>query len=541
MTSSNSLPVAVMVLITAVACAPREKQTSRLITDIPVCGTVQFSDGCSEELDPVIAYGIALVHHMTYEEADKIFTSVAQEDETCFWGPWGKALSYIHPLWNDPPSEERLAAGWDLSQKALKLASTEKEFAYGRAVAAYYENGAQKSDKERLKSFNEGWSQAFGANPQDLEAKAFYALSLIAVSDPTDKTFANQLKAGKMAEEVLTEIADHPGAFHYIIHAYDYPGLSDKAIQAANNYGKIAPEIPHALHMPSHIYTRQGMWKESIEWNTRSAAAGLKAPSGGAVSAHYFHAMDYMMYSHLQRGEITKAQEVLKKIQTLTGPFQAHPATAYALAASEGRFYLERMDWKSASKVTLPTNNQFAWEKFPDSQALAAFAMGLGAARNGSVEQANVALNRLDSLKPSIKHPYFAGQVEVQKNIIKARMAFDKGNRKEAIALMQQACDLEWKTEKHPITPGELLPSRELFGEMLIEAKLPKEALEQYEMSLQRSPNRLNSLYGAARAAALSGDHEKAKQYYAKVVALTSESTDIVDVREKAKAKLTSL
>ena len=540
MTHTNSFSVAVMALIT-VACAPGEKNTSRIIADIPVCGTVQFSDGCSEELDPMISYGLALVHHMTYEEADQVFTKVSEADESCFWGPWGKALSYIHPLWNDPPSEERLKAGSDLSQRALKLAKNEKEMAYGRALAAYYENGSEKSEKERLKSFHDAWVQAFKANPDDLEAKAFYALSLISIADPTDKTFANQVKAGALAEEVLLEIADHPGAFHYIIHAYDYPGLSDKAIRVANSYGKIAPEIPHALHMPSHIFTRLGMWKESIAWNTRSAAAALKNPIGGAVSMHYFHAMDYMMYSHLQRGEVTKARAVLEEMKKLSGPFHAHNATAYALAAGEGRFHLERMDWKAASMMALPRNGGFAWEKFPDSQALNAFATGLGAARSGSLEVARKAVMKLDSLKPSIKHPYFVGQLEVQKNIIKAWVALDQGKRKEAIALMRQACDLEWATEKHPITPGELLPSRELFGEMLIEAKLPKEALEQYEMSLKRSPNRLNSLYGAARAAELSGDPEKAKQYYGKVVELTSESTDIVDSREKARAQLTSL
>ena len=541
MASKNLFPVAVMALITVVGCTPGEKNTSPLIADIPVCGTVQFSDGCSEELDPMIGYGIALVHHMTYEEADQVFAKVSEADETCFWGPWGRALSYIHPLWNDPPGEERFKAGWDLSQKALKLAKTDKEMAYGRAVASYYENTSEKSEKERLKSFHDGWDQAFQFNPEDLEAKAFYALSLIAVSDPTDKTFANQLKAGALAEEVMLEIEDHPGAFHYIIHAYDYPGLSDKAIDVANTYGKIAPEIPHALHMPSHIFTRLGMWKESIEWNTRSAAAALKNPVRGAVSMHYFHAMDYMMYSHLQRGEITKARAVLEKMEKLSGPFHAAGATAYALAAGEGRFHLERMDWRAASMMALPKNGEFNWQNFPESRALNAFATGLGAARSGSMELAGMALTKLDSLKPSIKHPYFSGQVEVQKNIIKAWMAFGKSKQKEAIALMRQACDLEWATEKHPITPGELLPSRELFGEMLIEANLSKEALEQYEMSLQRSPNRLNSLYGAARAAELSGDQEKAKHYYAKVVELTAESSDIVDRREKAKAQLTSL
>ncbi|MEX1238111.1 MAG: tetratricopeptide repeat protein [Cyclobacteriaceae bacterium] len=537
----NSFPTVVTLLVTALACAPSEKNASVLTDDIPICGTVQFSDGCSDELDPMIAYGLALIHHMTYEEADKVFTKVSEADETCFWGPWGKALSVIHPLWNDPPSEERFKAGADLSQAAMKLATTEKEMAYGRTLAAYYEGGLQTPERERLKNFHGAWELAFNANQDDLEAKAFYALSMIAVADPTDKTFASQLKAGALAEEVLLEIQDHPGAFHYIIHAYDYPGLSSKAIQVANTYGTIAPEIPHALHMPSHIFTRLGMWKESIEWNTRSAAAAMKNPVGGAISMHYFHAMDYMMYSHLQRGEVTKARAVLEEMKGRSGPFHAHNATAYALAAGEGRFHLERMDWKSASMMSLPASGEFPWEKFPDSRALNAFAIGLGAARSGPVERAEMAMKSLDSLKPSIKHPYFLGQVDVQKNIIKAWLALGKGKKKDAVELMRQACDLEWATEKHPITPGELLPSRELFGDMLVETNSPKEALEQYEMSLRRSPNRLNSLYGAARAAELSGDHEKAKEYYTKVVELTSDSGDILERRQSAMEKLSSL
>lgn len=534
MKTRNSNRFVLMILFIAItACSP--KKETKLIADIPICGTVQFSDGCSKELDEIISYGLALVHHMTYPEAEAVFDKVIETDAQCFWGPWGKALTYIHPVWPDEPSEEQMNTGFEMAQKALTLARSEKEIAYGNAVLAYYSLTAEKTKKERLVNFQEKWQLAYASSPNDMEAKSFYALSLIGTADPTDKTFANQLKAGALAEEVLQVIGDHPGGFHYVIHAYDYPGLSDKALQAANQYGKIAPEIPHALHMPSHIYTRLGMWKESIDWNTRSAAAAFDTlKTGSAVSMHYFHALDYLIYAYLQRGEDDKAIQLLEDMRKLVASFQISPVTAYALSAAESRLALERQDWKQAASLTLLKATDFPWNKFPEYEALTHFAVGLGAARTGLTDVADNALKRLTELQQLCKNKYWIGQMEIQKITVRAWIANSQGKKKEALDLMTLASDQEWATQKHPITPGDLLPARELLGDLLLELNQYNEALAQYELSLQRSPQRLNSVYGAALSAQLSNNAVKAKMYYEQLQSLTSSAETTFDKKQKA-------
>jgi len=523
--------VMAILLITSVACSPQKE--SAPITEIPVCGTVQFSDGCSKELDKTIAYGIALVHHMTYAEAEKEFDNVIKSDSGCFWGPWGKALTYIHPVWADVPTEEQMRVGLSMAQRALTLAKNEKELAYGNTVLSYYSLPDEKTKKERLMAFMEKWKLAYAANANDIEAKSFYALSLIGTIDPGDKSFANQLKAGKLAEEVLQVIPDHPGGFHYVIHAYDYPGLSDKALEAANHYGTIAPEIPHALHMPSHIYTRLGMWKESIDWNKRSAAAAFDS-TAATISMHYFHALDYLMYAYLQRGEDTKAYQVLEDMRKLVKPFQVSPVTAYALAATESRLALERQDWKRAAALHVPQAADFAWDKFPEFEALTHYAIGLGGARSGAVATTKHALSRLDELQKITKNEYWIGQIEIQKNVLNAWLAYADGSKEKALDFITRAADQEWATQKHAITPGDLLPARELFGDLLMELNQPKEAMLQYEMSLQRNPQRLNSLLGAAQAAERLSDNTKAKIYYQQIVDLTSYGDATFEKRQRA-------
>jgi len=523
--------VMAILLITSIACSPQKE--SAPIAEIPVCGTVQFSDGCSKALDKTIAYGIALVHHMTYTEAEKVFDSVIKTDSGCFWGPWGKALTYIHPVWADVPTEEQMRVGLSMAQKALTLAKSEKELAYGNAVLSYYSLSDEKTKKDRLMAFMEKWKLAYTSNTDDIEAKSFYALSLIGTIDPADKSFVNQLKAGKLAEEVLQIIPDHPGGFHYVIHAYDYPGLSDKALEAANHYGTIAPEIPHALHMPSHIYTRLGMWKESIDWNKRSATAAFD-PSATTISMHYFHALDYLMYAYLQRGEDGKAHQVLEDMRKLVKPIQVSPVTAYALAATESRLALERQDWKRASELHVPQAADFAWDKFPEFEALTHYAIGLGGARSGAVATTKHELSRLDELQKLTKNEYWIGQIEIQKNILNAWLAYAEGSKKKALDFITLAADQEWATQKHAITPGDLLPARELFGDLLMELNQPKEALLQYEMSLQRNPQRLNSLFGAALAAERLNDSAKSGMYYKQVVELTSYGGVTLEKRLKA-------
>ncbi len=527
------------------SCTPKAEKEETLLLgkvpvlgDVPLCGTVQFTDGCGARMDTLISYGLALVHHMTYTEAEAVFDRVIQEEPGCFWGHWGKALSFIHPVWPDTPSEEQLKLGQELSQTALGLATKDKEKVYGKSLAAFYEGELTKTKQERLKSYEQAWATAFEQFPDDTEIKSFYALSLVATADPGDKTYKNQVKAGRFAEEVLQVIPDHPGGFHYAIHAYDNPVLGSKAIAVANQYGKIAPEVPHALHMPSHIYTRQGMWKESIDWNKRSAKAALANPVQGSVSIHYFHALDYMVYSHLQRGEDKTARRIMDKVIRLDEPMQKHFITAYALAALESRYFMERQDWEGAAKVAVGAHGGIPWNEFPESEALIYFTKGLGAARSGQPKVAETAIQKLEELQQANTNPYWAKQIDIQKNTVKAWLAYARGNKKEALTTMRAAAALEASTEKHAVTPGELLPAVELLGDMLLALNQPGEALLQYEAALQRSPGRFNSLFGAARAAELAGKEQAAKRYYASMMALTADAEIPLQQRQVAWAYL---
>jgi hypothetical protein len=511
-----------------------EKENTATTAGITICGTVQFSDGCGSQTDSLIAYGLALTHHMTYDDAESVFNNVIETNPECFWGHWGKAFTFIHPLWPDEPGAERMKLGWELIQKALQAATKPKEIAFGEALAAYYKDGLDKTERERLKNMEAGWEKAFEMFPEDQEIKSWYALSLIASADATDKTYQNQLKAGQLAQEVLQVIPDHPGGFHYTIHAYDYPELADKAITAAENYSKIAPEVPHALHMPTHIFTRLGLWKESIDWNMRSANAASKQPIDGKVSYHYFHAVDYIVYAHLQQAEDLKAQAIINEYKSLEGPFAESPVTVYTLAAVEGRTALERQDWKKAASLEARKPEQLNWDKFPEYEALTHFAIGLGAARSGETVKADNAAKRLEALKQKVTNPYWATQIEVQKNAVNAWLAFTKGKQKEALELMTLAATQENATNKHPITPGELLTASELLGDLLLQLKKPGEALIQYEIALKRSPNRFNCLYGAAQAAELSGDAGKAKIYYEKLLEVSASAEVSLTRREQA-------
>ena len=482
-----------------------------------MCGTVQFTDGCGEKTDTLIRFGIALIHHMTYEDAGYNFDQVIKKDPDCFWGYWGKAMAYIHPLWPDVLSETEMESGYVLSQKALALAKNEKEKLYGTALASFYEKG-EKSKGERLIAFQQGWAKATEQLPDDPEAALFNGLFRLGTVSPADKSFTVQREVGAMAERYMAQYPDHPGAFHYAIHAYDVPPLATKALAVARSYGKIAPEIPHALHMPSHIFTRLGYWQESIDWNSRSATAAAKLPYKGEVSPHYFHALDYEVYAMLQQGNDEGARQIAKNIDTIKAPINVAATAAYALAAIPARLPLENHNWAEAATVPLPDTAQFNWKKFPQWEGLIHYARGLGGAKSGKKEIAQASLDRLSALQTQLGNTpqtkYWFDQMEAQKTSIMAWMNYAEGKKSEALAFMQIAADLEDATVKNPVSPGELLPARELLGDMLMDMKRPADALVAYETSLQSRPNRFNSLFGAGMAAEKLGDEKKAYTYY---------------------------
>lgn len=507
-----------------------EAQRAYLTPDI-LCGTVQFTDGCSPKLDTLISFGIALLHHMTYEDAEYTFNQVIELDKDCFWGYWGKAMTFIHPLWPDVPDSVTLENGYLLSQNALNLAKTEKEKLYGSAVAAYFESGHSKTESERLSAFKNGWKLASNVLTEDIESRMFSVLTMLATVSPMDKSYNTQREAGAIAEQTLEIIPDHPAGFHYAIHAYDVPPLANNALRVARSYFKIAPEIPHALHMPSHIFTRLGYWQESIEMNSRSANAAWKLPAGDQISGHYFHALDYMAYAYLQISEIEKAMKIAELLDTLKGTFQPNGATAYSLAAVQGRVFLETQQWSEAANISLNNQTNFPWKKFPQYEALVYYAKGIGAGRSGNAEVAEECYQKLEELQNTFKdtqtYKYWITQIEIQKTAVKAWQLYAQGDAEKSAEMLRMAADLEDATEKNPVTPGHLLPVREMLGDLLLEMNRPEEALTAYESSMINNPNRFNSLYGAGKSAEIIGDKEKAKFYFTELLKLNKGSKSI--------------
>ncbi len=493
-----------------------------------LCGTVQFTDGCSPQLDTLISFGLALIHHMTFENAEYTFNKVIEIDPDCFWGHWGKAMTYIHPLWPDVPSDDEMTRGWIHAQTALNLASTIKEKLYGTALASYYEKGKERTEYERLTSYKIAWQQASEQLPEDIEARLFHVLNRLATVSTGDKSYSVQRDAGAIAEKVLEEIPDHPGGYHYAIHAYDFPPLAMDALRVARGYSAIAPEIPHALHMPTHIFTRLGKWDESIKLNLRSAAAAWKFPINGRISAQYFHALDYLVYAYLQQSGYNKVEDIATTIDSLSGAFQLHAGTAYALAAIKGRIALEYQQWTDAANLLTEYQSKLPWETYPQYEALVYFARGIGGGRSGNPKIAKLSFEKLEALQnvlgDSRASQYWIAQIDVQKTVVKAWQMYAENDMEKAKEIMFLAAELESATEKNPVTPGQLLPVREMLGDLLLEMNLPDEALEQYRLSLKTNPNRFNSIYGCGIAAEQLGEKNTAKEYFTSLLELNGSS-----------------
>ena len=490
-------------------------------------GTVHFSVSCNEPAQKLMERGVALMHSMTYTSARRVFEAASAADPKCAMAYWGQSMSLIHPLWSDPLSEAEFKRGKALVNEAKTRGErTERERAYIAALEAYYAPGWNRVETANLASFEKGWEKVYLQFPKDLEAACFYALAHMAMADPEDKTYAKQRRAGAIAEKVRAQVPDHPGAHHYIIHAYDYPVLAEKALPAARSYGKIAPEVPHALHMPTHIFTRLGFWQESITMNKRSAVAALKHPAGDAISLHYLHALDYLAYAYLQRVEDQKAKQVLATLEALQGPLQPHTASAYTLAVVPARLALERQKWADAVSLVPRTPSSYPWDRYPAMEAITHFARALGAARSGDAQTARQALDILAALRERTAETsaYWAKQVEIQRLSAVAWLTYEEGKKEEALDIMRRAAEMEASTEKHPVTPGEVLPAGELLADMLLQMGRYKEAQAEYEATLERSANRFNSLYGAGRAAELAGDNKETRMYYQRLFDLASEA-----------------
>jgi tetratricopeptide (TPR) repeat protein len=481
-------------------------------------GRVNFATSCTKPAQEKFNRAVALLHSFWYDAAEKGFSEVATIDPKCGMGHWGVAMSWYHPVWQ-PPTKVELQNGIAAAEKAsLVGASTSREKDYIAAIATFYKDSDKLDHRTRAVAYEKAMEQLHIRYPKDREAAVFYSLALLGTALPTDKTYANQKKAAGILNKVLAAEPNHPGVAHYIIHSFDYPALADLALAAARSYSKIAPDSPHALHMPSHIFIRLGLWPESIESNIASAAAGRKHAS----AKDEVHAMDYLAYAYLQTAQDGKAKELNDAVYAMNKVDAQIFQVGYALAAIPARYTLERRQWAEAAALKVPVES-FPWNKFAYAEAHVYFARSLGASRTGDQAAASAAIERLTAIQKSLaaaKEDYWATQVEIQRLGASAWLAHAEGKRDEALKLMRAAADLEDTTEKHPVTPGSILPARELLGELLMELREPQKALTEFEASLRVLPNRFNGLYGAAKAAESAGDRTKAASFYAKLAAV---------------------
>ncbi len=491
-------------------------------------GNVRFSSSCKEGTQKTFDLGISLLHSFEYEEAEKAFVKVIDEDPACAMAYWGVAMSNFHALWMQSGTEY-LEKGSKILEIADRLPKGEREQDYLEAIGVFYKDWETHDRKTRIALFEQKMEALYKKYGKDKEAAIFYALALCSSADPADKTYKNQLKSGKILESLLADNPDHPGIAHYIIHNYDYPELAALALPTARRYAKIAPASAHAQHMPSHIFTRLGLWDEAIASNVNSTASAMCYSESIDPKAHWdeeLHGMDYLVYAYLQTGDTEMAKEQYEYLRTFREVFPANFKIAYAAAAIPARIALETKDWKSAANLQLPSL-KIDYKDFPWEKSIFHFARALGSVRSGDIPSSE---KELDSLKIhyqellDLKDGYKAKQVLVQMNSIEAWILYSNGNHKDAIALMTESADIEENTAKHPVTPGEVVPAQELLGDMYMAMDKPAEALKVYELNLKTRPGRFNGIYGAAQASGRSGDNVKATEYFENLIKLTEKS-----------------
>ena len=493
-------------------------------------GSVHFPVSCTPAAQKTFERAVALLHSFWYVEAEKTFSEAARFDPRCAMAYWGIAMSLYHPVWA-PPTPADLRKGTAAVEKARSAAAkTQRERDYIAAIEVFYKDSDKAAHHQRALAWSQAMQQLSARYPEDPEAAIFFALALLGTAPATDRTYANQRQAAEILNRLLPDQPRHPGIAHYLIHCYDSPQLAILALPAARSYAAIAPAVPHALHMPSHIFTTLGLWQDSIDSNLASAAAArrlIATTLPGAASQDQLHAMDYLVYAYLQTCRDEPAERVVEEAAAVSTVDQNVFQAAYALAAIPARYALERRRWGRAAALEVRPAG-FPWTRFRYAEAITRFARALGAARSGNPSTARADIQKLaaihQSLAPVQLEYDWSAQVEVQRLAASAWCAHAEGDNAAALRSMRSAADLEDQTDKHPVTPGPVLPARELLGELFMELDRPAQALPEFEAVLRNAPKRFNATYGAARAAELSGDRKRATQRYSELLELCGQT-----------------
>ena len=497
-------------------------------------GKVNFETSCKPEAQKLFNRAMLYQHSFWYRASQQAFEDVLKADPECSIAYWGIALSL---LWNPhvPAPAKNLAEGAAALAKAKSVPpKSQRERDYLDALGVVYADHDKVNHPTRMQAYAKAMEALAQRYPSDDEAQIYYALALNTSASPADKTYANQLKGAAILDPIAKRQPQHPGVAHYLIHLYDAPPIAEKGLDAARRYAKIAPGAAHAQHMPSHIFTRVGYWKESIASNNVSQRAAKEASD----FHDQLHAMDYMVYAHLQLGQDQKAKAVIDEMMKVTGFTETFFVGPYALAVSPARYAVERGDWKGAAEL------QVRPSPLAHIQAITHFARALGAARSGNPEAAKADIAKLSELRDKLleaKDAYWSGQVDIQRQVASAWVLYAEGKHDDALKAMSAAADAEDKTEKHPVTPGVPKPARELYGVMLLERGMAKEALAAFEATLKKEPNRLGAYVGAAKAAEKAGDKAKAREYSKKVVAVAGGAdktrTEVAEARASLKTR----
>jgi len=535
------LVVSTILFVSFFACnnkTPKENQElaalSLLRGELILCNGDQFGEAsfalsCNYDMRETFDLAISLLHSFEYEEAEKAFVQVLDADPDCAMAYWGVAMSISHSLWLQSDNSY-LEKGSKLLEIANKIPTGDREKDYLDAITEYYKDWENLNKQERSLLYEKKMEVIYNKYPDDTEAAVFYALALRASAAKTDKSYVNQKKSGEILEKLFVEQPNHPGIAHYIIHNYDYPELAHLALPTARRYASIAPSSSHAQHMPSHIFTRLGLWDESIESNVNSASSARCYAEARNMDGHWaneLHAMGYLVYAYLQKGDNANAIEQYEYMKTMSKIYPSNiSAIAYPFAAVPARIALENRQWENAANIE-PHDSELQWEKFPWQKSLIHFARAIGSTYQKDFSAAEKELEILKSLYMELENSVNkadAKQVLVEIKLTQGCLSFLSDKQSEGIAILQEAVAMEDTVGKHGITPGNLIPAREFLADMLMKMNQSDEALLVFEQNLKVNPNRFNGLYGAAIAAKQSGHKEKAKAYFMQLIELVKDS-----------------